>query len=318
MKLDAIFGGVVRRVAKEMRGVQLPGSGLDKRKRLEHIRIKMYDRYFAERLKSVYSRFPDIDELPPYLQDLLEARVGKDRLKLALGRIKGALRALEGIRDDILFKIRKARSAEEVYRLRRQYLARVYDALKEIEEDLRLVSYARKQLKRIPPLRSDRPTVVLAGFPNAGKSSLLKALTGSEPEIAPYPFTTKKLLLGHFSDGYRLIQVIDTPGILDRPVEKMKAEEREALISMKHLADLVVFLLDPFQDLEAQHHLLNYLKDMLPKSFLVVVGKADLLEDPEKTARELGASLAISPLTGYNVDKLKDMIIKSLEGIKWF
>ncbi len=318
MKLDAIFGSVVRRVAKEMRGVQLPGRGLEKRKRLEHIRIKMYDRYFAEKLKSVYSRFPNIEELPSYLQDLLEARVGKDRLKLALGRVKGALKALEGIRDDILFRIRKARSEDEVYRLRRQYLARVYDALKEIEEDLRLISYAKKQLKRVPPLRPDRPTVVLAGFPNAGKSSLLKALTGSEPEIAPYPFTTKRLLLGHFSDGYRLVQVVDTPGILDRPVEKMKAEEKEALISMKHLADLVVFLIDPFQDLKGQLHLLNYLKDMLQKSFLVVVGKADLLENPEKTAKELGASLAVSPLTGYNVEKLRNLIIRSLEGIKWF
>ena len=160
--------------------------------------------------------------------------------------------------------------------------------------------------------------VVLAGFPNAGKSSLLKALTGSEPEVAPYPFTTKRLLLGHFSDGYRLIQVVDTPGILDRPVEKMKKEEKEAILSMKHFADLVVFLVDPFQDLQSQMHLLNYLKDMLQKTFLVVVGKADLLEDPEKTAKEVGAELAVSPLTGYNVEELRKRIVKELEGIKWF
>ncbi|NPA86925.1 MAG: GTP-binding protein [Candidatus Diapherotrites archaeon] len=317
MKPDTIFGSVVRRVSKEMMGVRLPGRGVDKKKKLEHIRIKLYDKHFAERLKRIYQNFPNVDELPPYLQDLLEARIGKDKLKLSLGRIKGALRALEGIRDDILFKIRRARSEKEVYNLRRQYLARAYEVLTEIADDLRTVSYARSQLRRVPPINLKLPVVVLAGFPNAGKSSLLKALTGSNPKIAPYPFTTKRLLLGHFSDGYRYIQVVDTPGILDRPVEKMKPEEKEAVLSMKHLADLVIFIFDPHQDLEAQRHLLNYLKDMLQKSFLVVVGKADLLEDPEKLKKELGAVLAISPLTGEGIEELRKLIIKEMEGIKW-
>ncbi len=317
MDAEGIFGPAVRRTSKYMRSVKLPGSGLEKLKRLESIRIKAYDRFLAERLKRVYRNFPSLEELPPYLKELLELKIGSDRLKLALGRIKSVLRALEGIRDDILFKIRKTRSRSELKSLRRQYLARVYEVLKDVEEDLRLVSRARKELRRIPPLREDRPTVVLAGFPNAGKSSLLKALTGSEPEIAPYPFTTKRLLLGHFSDGYRLIQVVDTPGILDRPVERMKPEEKDAIVSIKYLADAVVFLIDPFQDVEGQTNLLNYLKGILQKPLIVVVGKADLLENPEEVAASLGAETAISPVTGYNVERLKERLIKVLEGIKW-
>ena len=317
MNVEDIYGPTVRKTAKYMKSVKLPGRGLDKLKRLESIRVKAYDRFFAERLKRVYRNFPNIEELPPYLRELIELKLGSDRLKVALGRIKSVLRALEGIRDDILFRTRKAKSRRELKALRRQYLARVYEVLKDVEEDLRIVSRARRELRRVPPLRGDRPTVVLAGFPNAGKSSLLKALTGSEPEIAPYPFTTKRLLLGHFSDGYRLIQVVDTPGVLDRPVEKMKPEEKDAMLSMKHLADLVVFIIDPFQDVESQRNLLNYLKSILQKPLIVVVGKADLLENPEKTASDLGASMAISPLTGYNVEKLKKVLIKELEGIKW-
>lgn len=317
MGAHTLFGSVVRRVSKDMQGVRLPGSGLEKRKKLEHIRIKLYDKYFAEKLRAIYRRFPNIDELPQYLKDLLDARIGIDRLRLSLGRIKGALKALESIRDDALFRIRKAGSGKSVYRVRRQYLARVYDVLKSIEEDIRNVTYARSQLRRIPPLRMNNPIVVLAGFPNAGKSSLLKALTGSEPEIAPYPFTTKRLLLGHFSDGYRPIQVIDTPGILDRPIDKMKPEEKEALLSMKHLADLIVFIIDPFQDIEEQRHLLEYLKGMFQKPFLTVVGKADLLEDPGQYRRSVGAELAISPITGYGIEELKRKIIRQLEGIKW-
>lgn len=317
MRADTLFGSVVRKVSKEMRGVRLPGRGVEKRKRLEQMRIKLYDRTFAERLRNVYRNFPSIEKLPPYVKELLEARIGINRLKLALGRLKSVLRALEGIRDDILFKLGRVRSEEEAYRLRRQYLARVYEVLGDIDEDLRIVSYARSQLRRIPPIKHELPVVVIAGLPNAGKSTLLKALTGSEPEIAPYPFTTRRLLLGHFSDGYRDIQVIDTPGILDRPVEKMKPEEKEAVLSMKYLADLVVFLADPFQDEASQLSLLNYLKGTLHKPFLVVVGKADLLEDPEKEVERFGAELCVSPLTGYNVEELRNRIIKELEGIKW-
>lgn len=317
MKAKDIFSSVVNRVSKEIKSLQVRGRGLERRRTLEERRIKLYDTYLARSLMRVYKNFPDVSRLPPYLQELLETWVGVDQLKLSLGRIKGSLKALEGIRDDILFRIQRARSPEELYKLRRQYLDRVYEVLEGIDEDLHRVALARRELRRIPPIDQRLPVVVMAGFPNAGKSSLLKALTGSEPKIAPYPFTTRKLLLGRFSDGYRDIQVVDTPGLLDRPVEKMKPEEREAVLSMKYFADLILFLYDPFQGEEEQKNLYNSLRRRLEKPFLAVVGKADLVEDPEKERKRFNARLSVSPLTGLGVEDLRKALIRELEGIKW-
>lgn len=317
MKAEDLFSSVVNRVSKEVKSLQVKGRGIERRKKLEERRIKLYDTYLAKSLMKTYKNFPDISRLPPYLQELLDVWIGIDKLKLSLGRIKGSLRALEGIRDDILFKIQRARSPEELYKLRKQYLARIYEVLEGIDKDLHRVSLARRELRRIPPIDQKLPIVVIAGFPNAGKSSLLKALTGSDPEIAPYPFTTKRLLLGCFSDGYRDIQVVDTPGLLDRPVERMKPEEREAVLSMKHFADLILFLYDPFQEETKQKELYQYLRRSLEKPFLALVGKADLLEDPEAERRRFDAELSVSPLTGSGVEDLRNLIIKKMEGIKW-
>ncbi len=314
MKVNTLFSSVVKTVSKKMKSVRLKGyRGIDKKKKLEHIRIKLYDREFSNRLKDIYRNFPSIDDLPAFIYTMLDASIGVNNLKQSLGRIKGILKVLEAIRNEAFYEIYKSKSEKDLIRARKKYIARLYDALKEIEEDLLRVSRARSELRKIPPVDTSKPTVVIAGFPNAGKSTLLKALTGSEPEIAPYPFTTKNILIGHFSDGYRLVQVLDTPGILDRPPEHMKVEEKRALASMKHLADLIVFIVDPFQDIESQKNLLNSLQASIEKTFVTVIGKGDLIEEPP----DIEHSMVVSPLTGKNVDRLKSLIAKKLEGIKW-
>ncbi len=310
-----VLGWAARRVAKSLRGVKLKGRGLERIKKLESMKIKLYDRMISRKLQGIYKNFPNVDSLPTYVRAMLDARVGISRLKRSLGKIRAILNVLASIRDSALYEIWRARSREEVIRARKRYVARVSDVLEDIREDMEVVERGRRGLKI--PVDPEKPTVVIAGFPNAGKSTLLKALTGSEPEIAPYPFTTKRILLGHYTYKHRPIQVVDTPGILDRPVDKMKREEKEALASIKYLAHVVVFLLDPFQDRASQHHLLSSLKAMLPKPFIVALGKADLLEAPEEAARAWGA-LPISPLTGYNIETLREKINKEVEGIKWW
>lgn len=309
-----LLGWATRRVAKSMKGVKIKGRGLEKIKKLETLRIKLYDKLLTQRLMSLYKKFPNIDMLPEYVKAMLDARVGISKLKKSLGRIRSILNVFASIRDDALYEVWSAKNKEEILRARKRYIARVSDVLEDVKKDVKLIEEGRKGLKI--PVDPKKPTVVIAGFPNVGKSTLLKALTGSEPEIAPYPFTTKRILLGHYIHRYRMIQVVDTPGILDRPLEKMKKEEKEAVASIKHLADVVVFLVDPFQDQESQQHLLLSLKAMLHKPFIVAVGKADLLEDPQKIAKTWNA-IPISPLTRYNIELLREKINKEMEGIKW-
>ncbi len=311
--VDAIYGTVIRKTNKYMGTVKLPGRfSIDKARKLEHIRIKTYDRYFAEELRAIPRQFPDLDRLNPFYRALLEAYAPIDRIKEELGRVRALMRILASIRDDALYRITRAKSVGELKRIRRMYLGRVWDVLHRNRKSFEMLRKLHRVVRRFPRLDFRAKTVVLAGFPNAGKSTLLRALTGSEPEIAAYPFTTKDLRVGHFEHRWERIQVIDTPGLLDRPVEEMNPVERKAVAALQHLASVIVFLFDPMQDANMQRDLLTKVRDLIRAPVITVLNKADLLGDPEAVRREFGADLAISAQAGVGIDELRAKILEKL------
>ena len=63
--------------------------------------------------------------------------------------------------------------------------------------------------------------------------------------MAAYPFTTKGIDVGIHEAGHRRYQVIDTPGLLDREIEDRNRIEMQAVTALKHLANAMLFILDP-------------------------------------------------------------------------
>ena len=146
----------------------------------------------------------------------------------------------------------------------------------------------------------------LVGFPNAGKSSLLRAMSAATPEVAPYPFTTLHPLMGciEYRDGYR-VKAADIPGLIDgassgrgkghdflRHVERTKA-----LLYMVDAAG--VDLRNPIDDLKILAKELRSYGDgsLLERRALIVANKVDLLHNDRvseilvalhETATELG------------------------------
>ncbi len=82
--------------------------------------------------------------------------------------------------------------------------------------------------------------VVLVGPPNAGKSSLLKALTGRQVAVGDYPFTTLRPVAGMLKVGGGVIQLVDLPGLLDGAVDG-KGGGR-ALLGCIRMADAALFV----------------------------------------------------------------------------
>lgn len=146
----------------------------------------------------------------------------------------------------------------------------------------------------------------LVGFPNAGKSSLLRAMSRASPEVAPYPFTTLHPILGSidYRDGHR-IRVADIPGLIDgasegrgKGFEFLRHIERtKALLYIVDVAG--VDFRDPVEDIRVLANEIASYGDgaMMDRRALIVANKVDLLKEeaiPElkyeisKAAKEMG------------------------------
>ncbi len=153
----------------------------------------------------------------------------------------------------------------------------------------------------------------LAGFPNAGKSSLLRRLSNAKPKVADYPFTTLEPVLG-VVDGpeERQLTVADVPGLIEGAADG--AGLGHHFLAHLERARLLVHVLDAAEpDLEARfrtidRELAEYGAGLESRPQLVVLNKIDLLEavPPFECADErVVRVVATSCATGAGIDDLK-------------
>jgi nucleolar GTP-binding protein len=103
--------------------------------------------------------------------------------------------------------------------------------IKRQKDPLAYLDQVRQHLARLPAIEVNTRTLILAGYPNVGKSSFMNKVTRADVDVQPYAFTTKSLFVGHMDYKCTSLhaqltidlrwQVIDTPGILDHPLEEM-------------------------------------------------------------------------------------------------
>jgi len=113
--------------------------------------------------------------------------------------------------------------------------------LKEAREELAAEKKAPQKGKSFKFPRQGAGTIVILGAPNSGKSRLLKELTNAQPEVAPYPFTTREPLPAMMPWEDVAVQLIDTPPVTDVQFEP-------ALSSLVRTADAVLLCFDGSSD----------------------------------------------------------------------
>ncbi|NOZ82466.1 MAG: GTP-binding protein [Euryarchaeota archaeon] len=233
-------------------------------------------------LNRILARMPEVESLPPFYRELIDVLVDAEKLSRSLRSLRWASKKIERIEGDCLRRLGRAESAEEARRIRREFYGRAASVVRSIDGELAYLRDAREKLKNLPTFR-EMFTAVIAGAPNVGKSSLLRQLTGAEPRIESYPFTTTSLLVGYMRHGFREVQLVDTPGLLDRKPEEMNRAERQCMLALRHLAELVVFVFDPSEScgytLEQQLRIHEGIASSLGLRMLRVVNKADLLQE---------------------------------------
>jgi GTP-binding protein len=167
--------------------------------------------------------------------------------------------------------------------------------------------------------------VGLVGFPNAGKSTLLSALTAAKPKIADYEFTTLKPNLGivEYRD-FRSFVMADIPGIIEGAAEGkglghyfLRHIERNSILLYLIPAD-TPDVKKAFDIL--QQELIKYNPELLDKDYMVVLSKADLLDEEllEEYTKEMNTifketpHLIISSATQFHLTELKDLLWNQL------
>ncbi|MFB6300362.1 MAG: NOG1 family protein [Halobacteriales archaeon] len=264
----------------------------------------------SDNLENVVTAWPDFEAIDPFYRELADAIADVDALKQHLSEIGWAARKTKELGREYQGKVR-GKSPDAARKIRKQGFARMADVVEEIGDDLTAVGTARDDLKRLPDIRPDEPTLVIAGYPNVGKSSFVNAVTNAENEIAEYPFTTTGIRVGHIEHQRIRYQLVDTPGLLDRPAEERNAIERQAVSAIEHVADGVLVFLDPSgtcgYPIEAQLEL----RDELVARFddvpvLTVANKSDLSTDVE-------ADHYMSVTDDDNIDTVLTAAIEALD-----
>ena len=249
-----------------------------KKGRNEFEKVQLASDTISSMLEKIIKRYPSFQQLSPFQRELIDILVGEDTIRHHLGALQWASNTVQKIKREYLRKMRINR--KKTLLLRKQCYARYVSILGQVEENLAFLRDARKKLIALPSVDPDLFTVVLAGFPNVGKTSVLKSLTGSEPDIQAYPFTTQGLNVGYIEWRHAKIQMVDTPGLLDRPFSKRNWIERQAVTALTHLADMIVYIFDISETcgyaVYEQEHLLQDLKDVFDIPFVVVNNKCDL------------------------------------------
>jgi nucleolar GTP-binding protein len=259
--------------------------GQEKSKRIEEARVQTACQVIKETFENILNKTPRVEDLPEFYQDYIDVVVGVDEFKRCLGALRWANDLLEKLQGQYTSKIRRS-PPEKASRLRSEAFGRISSVINRIGDELEFLNYAKQQLRNMPTVDAEATTVVIAGFPNVGKSTLLRRITTAEPEVANYPFTTKGIQIGHLELNWNKYQIIDTPGLLDRPVNDMNEIELQAMVALENLADIIFFIFDPSMTsgypLENQINLYHEIQNLFHEiPVFSVFNKMDLLEDEE-------------------------------------
>lgn len=306
----SLIDDAFRQASKAADKVKFEDRNIEIAKQKEGVRIKIAGNFINSQIKQCVNSFPETSKISKVHYELADALIGIDNLKKALAQLNYTTTRIRNLQMKSFPMLKNSRTTFECRRVRKEFYGKILYFLKSNKKSLDLI-YDSFALKDLPDFR-EIPTIIISGLPNVGKTSLLKCLTGSEPEIKPYPFTTKGLMLGYTKN----FQFVDTPGLLDRKLDMRNKIEKQSLIALENLANLVIYMFDISETcgypLEKQKGLLEEIKNSIKKPLIIVANKYDVYG--RRTLEELGVEdiIPISCETKFNIEKLKQEISKKL------
>ncbi|CAO3647847.1 unnamed protein product [Mucor fragilis] len=253
-------------------------------------KVKFTQENFDEKFKNILDEFPKLEDIHPFYADLMNVLYDKDHYKLALGQVNTARHLIDQVAKDYVRLLKFGDSLYRCKQLKKAALGRMATVMKRQKDSLAYLEQVRQHLSRLPSIDPNTRTLLICGYPNVGKSSFINKITRAEVDVQPYAFTTKSLFVGHMDYKYMRWQVIDTPGILDHPLEERNTIEMQSITAMAHLRSCIMYFMDLSEQcgysVEDQVKLFNNIKPLFAnKPIVLVINKIDQVK-PEDLPEE--------------------------------
>ncbi|MFB6104230.1 MAG: NOG1 family protein [Halobacteriaceae archaeon] len=272
-----------------------------------------------DNLAHVVHSWPDLSALDPAERELAGAVLrrtydadgdrgqGVNALRHHLGALSWAAETVKDVGRE--YEGRVEGDVDTARKHRKQAFARLANIVEDVESDLQAVADAREALGALPDIRAEDPAIVVAGYPNVGKSSFVNHVTAAHNETAGYPFTTTGVHLGHLEVDHITYQLVDTPGLLDRPAAERNDVEQQAVTALTHVADGIVFIVDASEacgyPLADQLALRDEVADRFDVPVVTVCNKAD-------RSRDVTADYYMSVTEDENVDTVVAAVVDAI------
>lgn len=285
--LDIVLSRTQRKLPTQIRA----GFKISRIRAFYTRKVKFTQETFSEKFGLILESFPRLQDIHPFHKDLINTLYDADHFRIALGHLSTAKHLIETISRDYVRLLKYGQSLFQCKQLKRAALGRMATLVKRLKEPLLYLEQVRQHLGRLPSIDPNTRTLLICGYPNVGKSSFLRSITRADVDVQPYAFTTKSLFVGHFDYKYLRFQAIDTPGILDHPLEEMNTIEMQSITAIAHLRSAILYFMDLSEQcgytVEAQMQLFKSIKPLFSnKLVFIVINKIDVTR-PE----ELGADV---------------------------
>ncbi|ESZ98706.1 nucleolar GTP-binding protein [Sclerotinia borealis F-4128] len=288
--LDIVLSRTQRRLPTQIRS----GFQITRIRGFYTRKVKFTAETFSEKLSLILDGFPRLQDIHPFHKDLLNTLYDADHFRIALGQLSTAKHLIEIVSRDYVRLLKYGQSLFQCKQLKRAALGRMATICKRLKDPLLYLDQVRQHLGRLPSIDPNTRTLLICGYPNVGKSSFLKSVTRADVDVQPYAFTTKSLFVGHFDYKYLRFQAIDTPGILDHPLEEMNTIEMQSITAIAHLRSAILYFMDLSEQcgytVQAQMQLFLSIKPLFAnKLVFIVINKIDVTRpedlDPETQAQ---------------------------------
>ena len=305
---EELIDRALRRASKVEEKVRNP----DYRARLTAVRkIHSVADNLANPMISYVKAFPSFDRIHPFDREIIDLTVGVDKLKKSLGAVDWARKEILMISTKYVPRARARKSAENTMKIMSEAYTKMTNVVRQISKSFDFLISARSIFRNLPNVDTESSIAVFAGAPNVGKSSLIGAISSGKPEVKSYPFTTKAVSLGHVKKKYSVLQVMDTPGLLDRSDSERNDMEKQGIAAFDFLDPIIVFLTDltgtSGYSLQMQTNLRDELKLRYPDcEWVDVFSKKDLDFEDEL---DIDRAFEVSAYKDEGVDRLKDELL---------